>query len=181
MELSTSTTLQGVFLALRHDFGTQNLASPALFTPPNPGGHGLFRFFQFPISTTYAPGSLLTSNPCRILVRGPNTQTGGGGNFSIPATFCHRLPQFISLAVAGKCYASQFRTLNRQARPPPVPRSSAAKRPPTPRNSSGSARLGLCLAPSCGSFCRFAGKRETTMADGHGSRLDSKPIVRRPT
>ena len=161
-----------VFLALGHDFGTQNLASPALFTTsPNPG-HGLCQFFLLPISTTYAPGPFLTPNPCRILVRGSNTQTRER-KFSVPATADPR-------AVMQNPYASQFRRLTHQ--PGHGYRALlSCQTVAHARNSSGSARLGLCLAPSCGSFCRLAGKRETTMADGHGSRLDSKPIVRRPT
>ena len=47
--------LGGVFLALGHDFDTENRACRTLFSTPAKPGHRLLQFFLLAISTTYAP------------------------------------------------------------------------------------------------------------------------------
>ena len=64
--------------ALQHGFGTANPASGTLFNTPAKGGHRLFTFFLLAISMTYASGSLPTSHPSFILVRGPETEIAEG-------------------------------------------------------------------------------------------------------
>ena len=118
MELSTSTTLQGVFLALRHDFGTENLASPALFTTSPQPRSRLFAIFSPLHFNDIRPW--IPSNPQSVPYSGTGPKYANQGEKSFlflpsTATGCH---SFISLAVAGKCYASQFKRLNSQARPP---------------------------------------------------------------
>ena len=83
------------------------LASP-FHHLPDPG-HGLCRFFLLPISITYAPGPLLTSNPCRILVRGPDTQTGERKIFYS----CHFLPQAATVYFSGGCGEVLCRTIQK--------------------------------------------------------------------
>ena len=81
-------SLAGVFLALGHDFGTENLASRTLFTTPANRCHRLSTFFLLTISTTYALGPLLTPHPSRMLVRGPESEISEARRWY----FCHFLP-----------------------------------------------------------------------------------------
>ena len=136
------------------------LASP-FHHPPNPG-HRLFRFFLLPISTTYAPGPLLTPNPCRILVRGPESETAGGKFFYS----CHLLPPTAtghSLVAVENLYVLQLKRLNHQAGQSHrrlLDFQTAAKS----RNSHGSAHLGRLLTRPSGFFRPAASvERKTTM------------------
>ena len=71
-------SLGGVFLALRHDFGTENQASRTLSGTPAKPCHRLFTFFLLTVSTTYAPGPPIALNPSPILVRGPESEISEG-------------------------------------------------------------------------------------------------------
>ncbi len=78
--LATDATpsLGGVFLALGHDFCTENPASTTLSSTPTEPCHRLFTFFLLAISMTYAPGALPARHPSRILVRGPESGISEG-------------------------------------------------------------------------------------------------------
>ena len=71
-------SLQDVFLALGHDFGTENPASKRLFTTPVNLRHRLCTLFFLAVSTTCAPRPPLVLNPSPILVRGPESEISEG-------------------------------------------------------------------------------------------------------
>ena len=110
MELSTSTTLQGVFLALRHDFGTENLASPALFTTSPQPRSRLFAIFSPPHFNDIGPW--IPSNPQSL----PHSGTGPKYANQGEKIFLFLPPTATAdpRAVMQNFYASQFRRLNHQ-------------------------------------------------------------------
>ncbi len=161
--LATNATpsLGGVFLALGHDFGTQNPASRTLFSSPEKRGHRLFTSFLLPVSTTYPLGPLLTLNPSLILVRGPESEISDG----CPSYFRHFLPPALAGAAGNASMPHNAGDLTIR-RDNPIATPLACQATATSRKSPASAPLGRLLAPLGGLFCPLASARGSHDAGG---------------